>query len=135
MRRSSPLAHRPTAQLHQQPPTVNLAAARQQALNSYEDPREGEWTEEAMRAAGVVCRSFTRMALMVRYDLIPRRMAMDLWAIIIIEAWEQVQRFVLKQRKAVPLAWSQFEWLYQQATEHRRKYFGDDRPTARITYT
>lgn len=35
MRRSSPLAHRPTAQLHQQPPTVNLAAARQQALNSY----------------------------------------------------------------------------------------------------
>jgi hypothetical protein len=96
-------------------------------------PPEDKWTEEAMRAAGQMCRSFTRIAVMTRYNLMPRQIAMDLWAPIIIEAWEQVQPFVAQERKTDPLAWSQFEWFYQQATEHRRKYLKEDLPTARST--
>jgi hypothetical protein len=84
-------------------------------------PPEDKWPEEAMRAAGQMTRSFTRIAVMARYNLMPRQMAIDLWGPIIIEAWKQVQPFVAQERKTDPLAWSQFEWFYQQATEHRRK--------------
>lgn len=80
-----------------------------------------EWTEAQVAEAERVCQSYDVFGMLCRYRLLPTRMIVDSWGDSIMRAWETCAPYVKKLRdeRAAPEFWDDFQWLYKRAKRLR----------------
>ena len=78
-----------------------------------------------LRAAGNVANFFESMGAFVRFNIIDRRIACDLWCGVVLACWDGLLPVVRIRRRIDPGIWENFEYLAVLS-----KQFSDRNPTA-----
>jgi hypothetical protein len=78
-----------------------------------------------LRAVGNVANFFESMGAFVRFNIIDRRIACDLWCGVVVASWNQLMPIIRVRRKLDPGIWENFEYLAVLSQE-----FMDEHPTS-----
>lgn len=75
-----------------------------------------------LRPAGYVANFFESMGAFVRYNIIDRRIACDLWCSVVISCWNALLPITRVRRKLDPGIWENFEYLAVLSQEFIERY-------------
>ena len=54
---------------------------------------------------------FENVGAFVRYGIIDRKLACDVWSFVVVDTWENLEPAIAIRRQRFPQVWTNFEWL------------------------
>lgn len=75
-----------------------------------------------LRAVGNVANFFESMGAFVRFNIIDRRIACDLWCGVVVASWNQLLPVIRVRRKRDPGIWENFEYLAVLSAEFMERH-------------
>ncbi len=75
-----------------------------------------------LRPAGNVANFFESMGAFVRFDIIDRRIACDLWCGVVVGSWNGLLPVIRTRRKLDPGIWENFEYLAVLSEEFMERH-------------
>jgi hypothetical protein len=75
-----------------------------------------------LRAVGNVANFFESMGAFVRFNIIDRRIACDLWCGVVVASWNQLLPVIRVRRKYDPGIWENFEYLAVLSEEFMERH-------------
>lgn len=75
-----------------------------------------------LRPAGNVANFFESMGAFVRYNIIDKRIACDLWCSVVVSSWNALLPVTRVRRKIDPGIWENFEYLAVLSQDFMDKY-------------
>ncbi len=76
---------------------------------------------DELRLAGNVANFFESMGAFVRFNIIDRTIACDLWCSVVLRSWEQLLPITRIRRRLVPGVWDNFEYLAVLSEQYMKK--------------
>lgn len=67
---------------------------------------------------------FENVGAFVRYGIIDRDLACDVWSFVVLDTWENLEPAIAIRRLRFPDVWENFEWLAVLCEEWRNKHPG-----------
>lgn len=65
---------------------------------------------------------FENVGAFVRYGIIDRELACDVWSFVVLDTWENLEPAIAIRRQSFPDVWENFEWLAVLSEEWQRKH-------------
>ncbi len=77
---------------------------------------------QELRPAGNVANFFESMGAFVRFNIIDRRIACDLWCGVVVSSWDAMLPIMRIRRKLDPGVWENFEYLAVVSQQFMNRY-------------
>jgi len=65
---------------------------------------------------------FENVGAFVRYGIIDRELACDVWSFVVVDTWENLEPAIAIRRQRFPQVWTNFEWLAVICEDWQRRH-------------
>jgi hypothetical protein len=65
---------------------------------------------------------FENVGAFVRYGIIDRELACDVWSFVVVDTWENLEPAIAIRRQTFPDVWTNFEWLAVISEDWQRRH-------------
>lgn len=77
---------------------------------------------EELESIRMLCNFFEGVGAFVRYGIIDRELACDIWSFVVTDTWENLEPAIAIRRQKFPEVWENFEYLAVLCEEWQRKH-------------
>jgi Domain of unknown function (DUF4760) len=97
------------------PKLISNAAGRAQLGSAPPMPQE-------LESIRMLANFFENVGAFVRYGIIDRELACDVWSFVVVDTWENLEPAIAIRRERFPQVWTNFEWLAVICEDWQRKH-------------
>jgi hypothetical protein len=83
---------------------------------------EGASFPSELRPAAIVANFFESLGAFVRFNIIDRTIACELWCIVVLSIWDGLLPLTLARRRRDPAVWENFEYLAVLSKQYVERY-------------